>query len=373
MAVQDLTPQLRTRLSRVERAVGWFVILATLLLLAGFGYYVHHVATRKGWFLTKIPYFTYVRNAEGLHVGDPVRLMGFEVGNIIDIQPESADNEWARKNGFNVFVKFQIKSPYYGYLWSDTKVKVAAADLLGKRVLELSRGLSGIVTVIEQKGESTMLLSDPSKTDYVPLTDKSSGFWVKADEPPALTERFEALANQIQGAMPNILALTNQIAVVLSNSASLTAHLDETTLQLRPTLANLTLISARLTNGPGALGEWLIPTNIDLELRRTLASAGTALQTAGNTLTNADTNLVMVAASLNQTLLNLASLTSNLNHQVESNDHMLSEISHAVVHADELVQGLKRHWLLRSAFKEKPTNAPAPPALRPTPGAGKWR
>lgn len=38
MAVQDLTPQLRTRLSRVERAVGWFVILATLLLLASFAY-----------------------------------------------------------------------------------------------------------------------------------------------------------------------------------------------------------------------------------------------------------------------------------------------------------------------------------------------
>jgi ABC-2 type transport system permease protein len=29
MAVQDLTPQLRTRLGRVERVVGWFVILAT--------------------------------------------------------------------------------------------------------------------------------------------------------------------------------------------------------------------------------------------------------------------------------------------------------------------------------------------------------
>src|SRR5580765_7357512 len=35
--VQDLTPQLRTRLSRVERAVGIFVSVATLLLLAGFG------------------------------------------------------------------------------------------------------------------------------------------------------------------------------------------------------------------------------------------------------------------------------------------------------------------------------------------------
>jgi hypothetical protein len=48
MALQDLTPQLRTRLSRMERAVGWFVVLATALLFFGFGYYVYETANRKG-------------------------------------------------------------------------------------------------------------------------------------------------------------------------------------------------------------------------------------------------------------------------------------------------------------------------------------
>ena len=50
MALQDLTPQLRTRLSRMERAVGWFVFLAMLLLAFGFVYYVYATAERKGWF-----------------------------------------------------------------------------------------------------------------------------------------------------------------------------------------------------------------------------------------------------------------------------------------------------------------------------------
>ena len=48
MALQDLTPQLRTRLNRMERVVGWFVLLATLLLLFGFGYYLYKTAERKG-------------------------------------------------------------------------------------------------------------------------------------------------------------------------------------------------------------------------------------------------------------------------------------------------------------------------------------
>ncbi len=80
MALQDLTPQLRTRLSRMERAVGWFVFLATALLLFGFGYYIYHTAERKGWFKIKAPFFTYVQSSAGLNVGDPVYMMGFAVG-----------------------------------------------------------------------------------------------------------------------------------------------------------------------------------------------------------------------------------------------------------------------------------------------------
>ena len=59
MALQDLTPQLRTRLSRMERAVGLFVVIAAGLLLFGFGYYIYTTAERKGWFKTKAPFFAF--------------------------------------------------------------------------------------------------------------------------------------------------------------------------------------------------------------------------------------------------------------------------------------------------------------------------
>ena len=365
MAVQDLTPELRTRLSRVERVVGWFVIFATALLLAGFGYYVYHVAKRKGWFLAKVPYFTYVRTAQTLHVGDPVRLMGFDVGEITEIEAESAENSWARTNNYNVVIQFRIKSPYYGYILSDSKVKVASADLLGKRVLEVTRGITGMVTVTEiGPGKPGGILNhkqDPNKADYLPLAKGYGGYWIHADESPALTERLEALADQVQGALPSFFNLTNQISLVLSNGADLTEHLDDTVLRLEPTLANLRLISAQLTNGPGALGEWLLPPALNQQLTQMLASANTTLLVAGDTLTNASTNVVLLATSLNQTLLNLANITSNLNNQVQANDQILTQVSAAVVHADELVQGLKRHWLVRSAFKSQPTNQTRPP------------
>src|SRR5215471_3953553 len=143
MALQDLTPQLRTRLSRMERAVGFFVLLAAGLLVVGFVYYVYTTAERKGWFKTKAPYFTFVDRATGLKVGDPVKLMGFDVGKITRITAEQPGSP------YNVYIEFVIEAPFYGYLWSQgSQAKVATADFLGKRSIEVTKGTNGYATYV---------------------------------------------------------------------------------------------------------------------------------------------------------------------------------------------------------------------------------
>jgi ABC-type transporter Mla subunit MlaD len=368
MALQDLTPQLRTRLSRMERAVGWFVILATALLVFGFGYYVYHTAERKGWFITKINYQTSIASGAGLKEGDPVKLMGFDVGEITRIQ---ANDPYAY---YNITVDFRIKAPNYGYLWSDSKVKVAAGDFLGHRYLEITKGVEGAPTVNETTNKEPvgMLKRDyliqrqnelskqftnraglfqalnaeavKNKSLFYTALTKKSVYWLEPEESPALTERLEKLVGEVEKALPNILSLTNQLAVVLSNSVNLTSNLNAVASDARPAVSNLAVVTAQL-NQPGALGEWLLPTNLNQKL--------------DTTLTTANTNLAVVAQNLNRSLENLANITSNLNSQVQANTNILSQISRAIVDADNLVQGLKRHWLLRSAFKKERTNAPA--------------
>src|SRR5436190_22939842 len=162
MALQDLTPQLRTRLSRMERAVGWFVLLATALLVFGFVYYIYNTAERKGWFKTKVPYFTFADRATGLKVGDLVNLMGFDVGQItrIDAQPP-----WDYQHA--VYVEFEIKSPDYGYLWTEgSRAKVATADLLGKRVLEVTKGIGGYPTYISHPMQWVSIAEAKSLPDF---------------------------------------------------------------------------------------------------------------------------------------------------------------------------------------------------------------
>src|SRR5271157_6512893 len=106
MPLQDLTPQLRTRLRRVEKIVGWFVAFAVLILLGGFSFYLYSTAQTRGWFVTKLNYATGLNDSSGFSLGDPIRLMGFNVGEITKIEL----NEPSAQRGVTIF--FNIREPY---------------------------------------------------------------------------------------------------------------------------------------------------------------------------------------------------------------------------------------------------------------------
>jgi hypothetical protein len=406
MALQDLTPQLRTRLSRMERAVGWFVFVATALLLFGFGYYIYHTAERKGWFVIKAPFHTFLRSSAGLNVGDPVYMMGFQVGQITLVHPMPP------LALHNVEVEFEIRDPFFRYLWTGgSYLKVNAADFLGKRQLEITRGTNGYALVVTQPvsvntidelkqlvtqepgqwqlaqdvfgvnsnlvlGAYTTLdesnlqalagMNLPSNSVYAYnntvnrkrivaswdgryhhykiFTPADDTAWIRAVETPPVSDQLQAMILQVQSAVPNILALTNKIAAMLDNAVSATSNLNVTLVETRPLLTNFAILSGQLRE-PGGLGVWMLGTNAE--------------QTTQSVVANVDTNLVL----LSMTLDHLADITSNLNAQVQANTNMLGVISKTVGDADDFVQGLKRHWLFRSAFKpENQENANAPPS-----------
>jgi ABC-type transporter Mla subunit MlaD len=322
---------------RLERWVGVFVVAAVLLLLAGFAYYLYRTAERKGWRVPRVPYYTFVTTADGLEVGDPVQLMGFDIGEItvIDAQPPGSY--------YNVFVGLEIKRPYYGYIWSDSKIKVASSGFLGKRQLVIVKGYDGQPTVEEQNRRPHKILI---KKTLVLLAQNPKGAFLPPDEAPSITERAEKLVGQVEVALPGILALTNRINAVLDNAAHATTQIAQLSsnanllaVSARPVMTNMNVITANLRNPQGALGEWLIPTNLNARLDATLDSA--------------NFNLNLLAGNLNKTLENLAAMTGSLSTQVQTNDQILAQISKLVVDTDNLVQGLKKHWLLRGVFQQK--------------------
>ena len=331
MPLHDLTPQLRTRLRRMEKLVGLFVAVAAVLLLVGFAYYLYHTAERRGWFTPKVPYYTFVRSADGLHVGDPVLMMGFSVGEITVIEAEPPDS------AYNVFVGFVVRKPYYGYVWADSRALIAAGGLLGGRRLEITKGQTGAPTVYESEGRIAELLIDGHK---VPAREHPQGIALPPDEAPALAQRVEELVAELQQALPRV---TGKLDGVLDNTQRLTADLDVLATKAHPVVSNLDAITTNLRNPKGSLGEWLLPPDLRTRLEGTLEAV--------------DGNL----ARLSRTLEETQAVAGSLRGQLEANRHVLGDVSDLVRDTDDLVQGLKRHWLLRGAFPQPTPGEPEPP------------
>ena len=196
---------------------------------------------------------------------------------------------------------------------------------------------------------------DPNET-----AETRKGFFLVPDEAPALNDRLETVASQVERMMglvetslPNVFDLTNQLRRVLETTANTAARADDVLADTKPIIANLTRITENLSDPKGSLGEWLIPSDLSLQLTQALASANLLL-------TNSDAQITMVATELERTIENLAKITGNLHAQVRANTNIVSEVSKLIVDTDDMVQGLKRHWLLRSAFKKEKTSAPKP-------------
>jgi hypothetical protein len=327
-----------------------------------------------------------------------VKLMGFEVGEITAIIPNAPGDYW------NITLRFRVKvnqDNYPGYIWSDSRAKVNAGDLLGGRFLEITKGTGGLPTIRPATNSAALEvlrgklvdaryqerfkeLCDAELDEPHPRSVDSINAQVWAElkravaahpeayytnlsaenvyfltplESPAVTDRLQELVDQVQHALPGILGLTNPIAAVLNNSATLTSNLNLVALSAQPAASHFAALAAEL-RGPGAFGQWALGTNGQHELAATLANANL-------TLAHADTNLITLVESLAVSLDNLADITGNLRAQVATNTNLLGSISQAVVNTDDLVQGLKRHWLLRSAFRDKKPAPPVAPATSP--------
>jgi hypothetical protein len=185
---------------------------------------------------------------------------------------------------------------------------------------------------------------------YVEFTPDQDSAWILPVEPVGVADRLAQVVVQVQDALPGFFALTNQVNRVLVNVANLTSNLNSTVADVHPeataALTNLVAMTSILRE-PGGVGVMALGTNGPAQLQTAIANVNTLL-------VNSDTNVNSLVLALLPTLDHVSDITSNLNAQVHADSNMLMGISKTISDTDTFIQGLKRHWLLRSAFKKKP-------------------
>lgn len=370
MALQDLTPQLRTRLGRVEWFVGLFLGMTALLLVVSFVGFLKRVADERGWFVTEIPYYTYLSDGSGVRKGTPINMMGFKVGEVTSVDAMPLDSrlwgDYYMTNDYNVFVAFKVREPYPGYIGTDSKVRLGGLpiDLAGGVHLEVtvsSLYATPTFTTLEN-GKPGVLWEDfafkwPSESltaeqrtnqflKYGALTNGQKGYYLQLEQGetlmvqaqrilikvdsmaatidavlPTLTKDLEASVGTMRDALPG---LTNEIQLLLTAARESVPVL---TNNLEAILGNTLLLTEQLTSTLPML------TN---SVQQTLTAAGTLASTMATEIPNLTSNVNLTLTNLNVLLLRDTNITSN-------SSQLMSNVNHLVT----------RHWLFRSAFRKK--------------------
>jgi ABC-type transporter Mla subunit MlaD len=364
---QDLTPQLRTRLNRVERLVGLFVGIAFVLAIGLFSYFTWHTAQTRGWFKKKARYFTYAEDATGLKKGNSVTLNGFTIGKITDVNTMPME-DWAIEIHAYAFVEFEVLEPWYGYVLTDSEVKIGAGDFLGTRALEVIRGSHGLHTATNLPTGRLGMLHKQFGTEkdrqkatnqflvYFDIKERPEGYYLHSREDLPLPTTLSLIAADVRSFIP---ALTNRITSALDGVTSVVAKLDQTIPRMTAAVDTVNGLVGDLRPSlakPGGLGDLLIPTNLNAQLLFTLSNVNSNTHSVAPLLSNVN----LAVSDIRNTLGEVRGTVETMRSQLEANTNLVSNVSQLSERSRQFVETLDtlmhRHWLFRSAFK---TNPPA--------------
>jgi hypothetical protein len=303
-------------------------------------------------------------------------MLGFTIGEVAEINT-TPDNEWFRSKGYNVFVRFLVRNPYQGYIFTDSRVKIGGLpiDIAGGSFLEVTRSTGlGVPTTATNAATGRLgvlwekyayAAGKPKATNYLRydvFTKKDKGYFLPTQPAGDLIGELTLLVPKIReafakpGGLGDILIPTN-----LAARFDRTGGLGELVLPAdlhRGLVDTLTNLNHKMRDID------LLVSNLNRTAPPLIAQLGTSLPplltnltaTLPPLLTNLDATLPPLLTNLNASLPGTLTQVDLTLREVRSNT--LPAADKLLTNTADFVGGLKRHWLFRGAFK---TNAPAKP------------
>jgi phospholipid/cholesterol/gamma-HCH transport system substrate-binding protein len=198
--------------------VGLVVLVALLFLMFG----VLMVGKRAHLFTSKLPYQTQFDSAAGLVSGNPVRLNGVTVGNVLEVNlsPDPADQ--------TVRVVYEVDRKIASRLRTGTTAAIKTIGLLGDKYVELVGGKAeepvvepggsikaapggGLDDILKGSGDLLTDLSAIARSlkNILGRTEEGKGFIGELFAPGG--EQGGRLANNLNGTLSNLNAVLSKI------------------------------------------------------------------------------------------------------------------------------------------------------------------
>lgn len=160
---------METHSSKIKARLGFFVICALSLFVAG----VFYIGRQKHIFNPVFSLHTTFKNISGLQIGNNVRFSGINVGTVDDIHIT---------NDTTVEILMHIDKEIQQFIKKDCQVSIGSEGLIGDRLLTITQGSCKAPSIIE--GEYLTSI-EPVETDAILSSLKVTG------------ENAEVVSNQL--------------------------------------------------------------------------------------------------------------------------------------------------------------------------------
>ncbi len=239
--------------------LGIFIFIGTVLLVIS----IFLLGNKEKLFTGTIEIKAYFNQIEGLKPGAPVRLSGYDIGSVSNI--ELVDE----KSG-NVEVKMRIDNDLKHFIRLDSQAAIETEGLVGKKIVTISAGSSAMAEIIEGgivKSKNPLNLSaimeqTESTISYLSeLTKNLSEIIVKVNNGEGTIGKivnddrlYEAAVDITYNADKSLTAVTERLTSVSDIIIEMTSSINSIITSVDTAIVDVRQIIERVNNGKGTLG-----------------------------------------------------------------------------------------------------------------------
>lgn len=178
-------------------SVGLFVIGTVLVLLIG----LYNITGRGA---DADEYYVELKNVAGIRAGSPVTYAGFQIGQLLDIEP-------VRSNGSTVYrLKLQVRSGWQ--IPDDSVAQLVTPSLLGEKQIDIAEGKSKSYFAVGGT------LQGKESSDVFELAQNISKEFQKLSE-EGLQPLLKTLNKDIAGTIPQVMKEITSLVASLNKSS----------------------------------------------------------------------------------------------------------------------------------------------------------
>lgn len=310
----------------VNEIVGSFVMLVIALLVAGVIFAGHY----QGWF-TPVHTITLTFPEEGslgLKKGSEVEILNTVVGVVDKIDID--ENE--KMSG-----EIKITGNWFRFVRTDSKVKVAKRyAVAGDAFITITKGKGAHV-------EDGAVLAVEKDTEIIELAQQLLNQLREAIIP--LLGQFRLTAEEYGGLASDLRSADGPLMKLTGNLEQLSANLKSPEGPLMKILADLQAVSAGLKNGEGTAGQLLRDPAAMKQVEAILKQVGDAMG-----------QMQKILDDVKKTTAQLPPMAARVGDEADDLPGLVLQTQQTLREAERLIEGIQKHWLLRSNIPQpKPT------------------